>query len=198
LRITISISPFGRAEAHHAYLVYVTESKRWSPGVRGCRRAANAGVPEFGVVRLKGRAAVTSHAYHGDDSMVGTRKWWWPRCMAHARSTGMPCLMLCAADEDGRPKKRCRLHGSAPGSGHQTPEGKRRAAEALSRTMKSFWSDWKAAGSPPIVRGCVRAGQSKPAPRATPRPPRAQKTNRQGAKMSDAEFLKAIGLKPPE
>ena len=28
----------GRAEVHHAYLVYVTESKRWSPAVRGRAR----------------------------------------------------------------------------------------------------------------------------------------------------------------
>ena len=48
--------------------------------------------------------------------------------------------MLCAADASGRPKKRCRLHGGSPGSGRQTKEGKRRAAEALSHTMKAFWA----------------------------------------------------------
>jgi hypothetical protein len=57
--------------------------------------------------------------------MVGTRRGWWPRCFAHARSTGLPCLMMCAADQDGRPKKRCRLHGGSrrfPGRDH-APSG---------------------------------------------------------------------------
>jgi hypothetical protein len=63
------------------------------------------------------------------------------------------------ADEDGRPKSRCWSHGGAPGSGRQTPEGRRRIAAAVSRHMKGFWADWKAKGSPPI---CV--GQPKPAP----------------------------------
>ena len=105
--------------------------------------------------------------------------------------------MLCAADEDGRPKKRCRLHGSAPGSGRQTPEGKRRAAEALSRTMKSFWADWKAAGKPPIVRGCIRTGQPKASPRATPAP---RKPVGKPVILSeeDREFCRRYGWKVPK
>jgi hypothetical protein len=36
--------------------------------------------------------------------------------------------------------------------------------------MKHFWADWKAKGKPPIVRGCIRVGQPKPAQVASPKP----------------------------
>src|ERR1700733_8801099 len=103
--------------------------------------------------------------------MVGKRNLWWPRCVAHARSTNAPCQRKVVADEDGRPKSRCWSHGGAPGSGRQTPEGRRRRAEAVSRHMKAFWADWKVKGSPPIVRGCVRVGQPKNEPTATVKAP---------------------------
>jgi hypothetical protein len=129
--------------------------------------------------------------------MVGRRNWWWPRCGAHARSTNAPCQRKVVADEAGRPKSRCWSHGGAPGSGRQTPEGKRRAAEALSRTMKAFWRDWKAKGSPPITRGCIRVGQLKPAPRATAKPPRAQ-PKPTVLSAEDIEFAKRVGMRLPK
>jgi hypothetical protein len=42
--------------------------------------------------------------------------------------------------------------------------------------MRAFWSDWKAAGKPPIVRGCIRVGQPKPAQPASPKPKPVPKT----------------------
>ena len=57
----------------------------------------------------------------------------------------------------------------APGSGQQTEAGRRSIGEATRRRMKAFWADWKAKGKPPIVRGCVRVGQPKPAQATSPR-----------------------------
>src|SRR5262245_32839513 len=48
-------------------------------------------------------------------------------CGAHCRSTGKPCRMTRVLG-----RRRCRLHGAAPGSGMRTPEGIQRAVEALS------------------------------------------------------------------
>jgi hypothetical protein len=66
--------------------------------------------------------------------------------------------------------------------------------------MKSFWADWKAAGSQPITRGCIRTGPRKDAPGAAPETPRA-KSVRTGPKVvltpEDIEFgLKTGMLKP--
>jgi hypothetical protein len=120
--------------------------------------------------------------------------YWWPRCGAYARSTNAPCRRKVERDEAGRPKARCWNHGSAPGSGKQTEQGRRNIAEATRMRMKRFWADWKAEGSPAISRGYVQVGQSKPAPRATARPARAQKTKKQGGRLTDAKWLRAIGV----
>jgi hypothetical protein len=93
--------------------------------------------------------------------------YWWPRCGAYARSTGLPCQRKVERDKDGRPGARCWNHGGAAGSGKQTEAGRRNIGEANRRHMKAFWSDWRAKGSPPIVRGFIRVGQPKDAPRAT-------------------------------
>jgi hypothetical protein len=87
--------------------------------------------------------------------------YWWPRCGAYARSTGLPCRRKVERGEDGRPKARCWNHGGAPGSGQQTEAGRRAIGAAASRRMKAFWADWQAVGKQPIIRGCVRVGQPK-------------------------------------
>jgi hypothetical protein len=99
--------------------------------------------------------------------------------------------MKVAADEFGRPKKRCRLHGSAPGSGKQTPEGRRRITEGSSRYMKAWWADWKAKGSAPITRGCI---DTRPRTNATPSPPRAKPKPMRPLTPEEIEFGRKIGL----
>jgi hypothetical protein len=85
----------------------------------------------------------------------------------------LPCRRKCAVGKDGRPLKRCYGHGSAPGSGQQTESGRRSIGESTRRRMKAFWSEWKAKGKPPIVRGCIRVGQAKRAPVSKSSLPRA-------------------------
>ena len=126
-----------------------------------------------GRVTQKARERPPLSTYHGDYSMFRKARnyrqaYWWPRCGAYARSTGLPCQRKVERDEDGRPKARCWNHGGAPGSGQQSEQGRRNIGEFASRRMKAFWADWKAKGSPPIVRGCVKVGQPKPAATATP------------------------------
>jgi hypothetical protein len=112
---------------------------------------------------------------HGGFSMRKARNYrqayWWPRCGAYARSTGLPCRRKVERDKDGRPKARCWNHGGAPGSGKQTESGRRSIGEASRQRMKSYWADWAAAGKPPIVRGCIRVGQPKAAPASSPSRP---------------------------
>ena len=131
---------------------------------------------------------------HGDFSMFRKPRnyrqaYWWPRCGAYARSTGLPCQRKVERNEDGRPA-RCWNHGGAPGSGKQTESGRRAIGESASRRMKAFWADWKAKGSPPIVRGCVRVGQPKDASAVTARP----KRRKLGKPMDNDTWLRAIGV----
>jgi hypothetical protein len=102
--------------------------------------------------------------------------------------------MKVLMDENGRPTKRCRLHGSAPGSG--SAGGNRPAAEALSRKMKTFWSDWKAAGKPPIVRGAVDTRKKTNAQVATPTPANP-KPKPVVLSEEDKAFARMVGMKLP-
>jgi hypothetical protein len=49
--------------------------------------------------------------------MAGRRNWGWPICAAHARSTGLPCLMKVAADDGksltGAASSRAHVYGSS-------------------------------------------------------------------------------------
>jgi hypothetical protein len=106
-------------------------------------------------------------------------------CAAWARSVQRPCIRRPVLNADGRPKNgRCPSHGGLS-TGAKTPEGKARQTAG----RLAYYAARRAAGLPVLPR------EAKAAPRAAAAPPRAQKTNRQGPKMSDAEFLKAIGLK---
>jgi hypothetical protein len=141
-----------RHRATLPYPVYVTNSKHWSLGVRDPVSQKNA------------RSTAIYSTCHGLFSMRKARNYrqayWWPKCGAFARSTGLPCRRKVERGEDGRPKTRCWNHGGAPGSGKQTEQGRRNIGEASRQRMIAFWRDWKAKGSPPIVRGHT-VGQPK-------------------------------------
>ena len=62
--------------------------------------------------------------------------------------------------------------------------------------MKAFWADWRAKGSPPIVRGCVRVGQPKVAPKATAEAPRP--IRKTVLSEEDREFAREVGMKLPK
>ena len=53
----------GRAEAHHAYLVYVTESKRWSPAVRTPRDGRYDPFPLHVHARARAREIIELFAF---------------------------------------------------------------------------------------------------------------------------------------
>jgi hypothetical protein len=83
----------------------------------------------------------------------------WATCNAFARSTGKPCRRKVAVGEDGRPRPRCLGHGGHVKSGKQTVEGRKRIAEAVSKRMRAFWSEWRAAGRPPHCHGVKAYGR---------------------------------------
>ena len=106
--------------------------------------------------------------------MVGRHNYHaWPTCNAFARSTGKPCRRKVAVGEDGRPRPRCLGHGGRVKSGLQTVEGRKRINAATSKRMRTFWSEWRAAGKPALPwRESLRTARAKPKkPQPPPKPP---------------------------
>jgi hypothetical protein len=79
------------------------------------------------------------------------RNTWAPLCGARTRVGGF-CRAHVVVGPTG-PRARCRMHGGADGSGQQTVAGRRSISEGTRQRNLAFWNDWKAKGSPPIVRG---------------------------------------------
>jgi hypothetical protein len=102
---------------------------------------------------------------------------WKPRCHAMAKSTGLRCRAMAMANGT------CRVHGGLtpnPRTAVLTDAGRERIKQA----QRARWQHWREAGSPSLAR-------KNNEPVATAEAPRPQKTNEQGRKLSDAEFLKA-------
>ena len=72
--------------------------------------------------------------------MAGRRDYGWPRCSARLRGerAGLFCQMKVAADENGLPLKRCRLHGCSHKA--RSPE----ALQRISIAQKSRWLRYRA------------------------------------------------------
>jgi hypothetical protein len=66
--------------------------------------------------------------------------------------------------------------------------------------MKSFWADWKAKGSPPIVRGSIRVGQPKRKPAPSPKAlwPTSPPIRKTVLTEEDREFARKIGMRLPK
>jgi hypothetical protein len=55
------------------------------------------------------------------------------------------------------------MHGSADGSGVQTPEGRKRIGAAVKARQLAFWQDWRARGRPPLPwREKLRTARARP------------------------------------
>src|SRR5258708_2332898 len=102
------------------------------------------------------------------------------RCNAWTRR-GTRCLMR-SHHKDGKGGGRCRFHGGMS-SGPKSAEGKARSLAAAKAGRERYWQRWNDAGRP-------RLPWHKRVPRATPRPP----THAEYVPMTDAEWLKAIGV----
>jgi hypothetical protein len=128
----------------------------------------------------------------GEFNMAGRHNIAWPTCNAWARSVQRPCLRKCAVGEDGRPRPRCVQHGGHPKSGQQTPEGRARINAATSARMQAFWSEWRAAGKPPLPwRESLRTAK----PKAVAATPRAKPPARKIVLTEDEKaFARKIGL----
>ena len=96
------------------------------------------------------------------------RNAWAPSCGARTRA-GSFCRARVVVGPEG-PRSRCRMHGGHLKSGKQTPEGRRRISEAVSKRMRAFWEAWRAAASPPLAwREALRTARAKP--KSTPAQP---------------------------
>jgi hypothetical protein len=111
-------------------------------------------------------------------------------CAKHWQT--VPTKMCGRVGEDGRPRPRCLGHGGHIKSGKQTIEGRKRIAEATSKRMRAFWSDWRARGKPPLLwREALRTARAKRKP--VPPPP---KPPMRPVVLTEAEreFGRRIGL----
>jgi hypothetical protein len=76
------------------------------------------------------------------------------------------------------PRSRCRMHGGHLKSGKQTPEGRKRIADAVRKRMLAFWDAWRKHGKPrrPAAKS-VAVGPNVVPPKA---PKHAHPNNKSG------------------